>query len=434
MIGPVRSWSAWSPLLWGILTLVLLVGVLGAWSVFTTISGAVIAPGQIEVAQNRQVVQHPDGGVVAQIRVVEGSQVTAGDVLIRLDGTLLASESAIVENQLLEILARRARLEAERDGAARVVFPPDLLRAASERPEVAELSDGQIKLFDVRRETLTQQIDQRDRRIGQITSQIEGIDAQSTALKRQLALLHQELVVQRRLLAKGLAHAARVLELEREQARLDGQVGDLRSSRAQAEGKITEIEIEKLGLVSQRQESAASELRDVGYHALELAERHRSLAERVARLDIRAPVSGVVMQLQVTTPRAVIRPADPVLYLIPQDRPLVIVARVPTTQVDELHLGQDVRLHFSAFSSRSTPELTGQLSVLSADVLQDDQTQAPYYRAEITLAPGEREKLDGEALLPGMPVEVFIRTQDRTPLAYLLKPFSDYLYRAFRES
>ena len=434
MIGPVRSWSAWSPLLWGILTLVLLVGGLGAWSVFTTISGAVIAPGQIEVAQNRQVVQHPDGGVVAQIRVVEGSQVAAGDVLIRLDGTLLASELAIVENQLLEILARRARLEAERDGAARVVFPPDLQRAASERPEVAELSDGQIKLFDVRRETLTQQIDQRDKRIGQIISQIEGIDAQSTALKRQLALLHQELVVQRRLLAKGLAHAARVLELEREQARLDGQVGDLRSSRAQAEGKITEIEIEKLGLVSQRQESAASELRDVGYHALELAERYRSLAERVARLDIRAPVSGVVMQLQVTTPRAVIRPADPVLYLIPQDRPLVIVARVPTTQVDELHLGQDVRLHFSAFSSRSTPELTGQLSVLSADVLQDDHTQAPYYRAEITLAPGEREKLDGEALLPGMPVEVFIRTQDRTPLAYLLKPFSDYLDRAFRES
>lgn len=434
MIGPVRSWSAWSPLIWGMLTLVLLVGGLGAWSVFTTISGAVIAPGQIEVAQNRQVVQHPDGGVVAQINVAEGSTVTAGDVLIRLDGTLLLSEAAIVENQLLEIQARRARLEAERDGLAKVVFPPDLLRAASERPEVAELSDGQIKLFEVRRETLTQQIDQRDKRIGQIVNQIEGVDAQSAALERQLVLLHQELVVQRGLLAKGLAHGSRVLELDREHARLDGQVGDLRSNRAQAEGKITEIEIEKLGLVSQRRESAVSELRDVGYHELELVERHRSLVNRVARLDIRAPVSGIVMQLQVTTPRAVLRPADPVLYLVPQDRPLVIVARVPAIQVDELHLGQDVRLHFSAFSSRSTPELTGQLNVLSPDVLKDDSTQAPYYRAEITLAPGERERLDGEALLPGMPVEVFIRTKDRTPLAYLLTPFVAYLDRAFRES
>lgn len=429
-----RSWSAGSPLFWGLLTVGLLIGGAGTWSVLATISGAVIAPGQIEVAQNRQVVQHPDGGVVAEIHVSEGSRVEAGDVLIRLDGTLLTSEAAIVQNQLFEILARRARLEAERDEAERVIFPSELLRAAKDHPEVAELTDGQVKLFDVRRETLAQQIVQRDKRIGQIESQIAGLDAQRAAVDRQLALLQQELVVQRGLLAKGLAQAARVLELEREQARLDGQIGDLVASRAQADGKITEIQIEKLGLASQRREEAVSELRDVGYHELELAERHRALAERVSRLDIRAPVSGLVMQLQVTTPRAVIRAAEPVLYLIPQDRPLVIVARVPTTQVDELHIGQDVRLHFSAFSSRSTPELIGRLSVLSADVLRDERTQAPYYRAEITLAPGEQEKLEGEALLPGMPVEAFIRTQDRTPLAYLLKPFSDYLDRAFRES
>ena len=434
MTAPVRPWSARAPLLWGILTLLVLVGGLGSWSALATISGAVIAPGQVEVAQNRQVVQHPDGGVVAQISVAEGSRVRAGDVLVRLDGTLLLSETAIVENQLLEILARRARLEAERDGAAHVVFAPDLLQAAAERAEVAELSDGQVKLFDVRRETLRQQIDQRDKRIGQILSQIEGLDAQSASLERQLALLQQELTVQSGLLAKGLAQAARVLDLEREQARLEGQAGDLKSSRAQAEGRITEIEIEKLGLASQRREAAVTELRDVGYHELELAERHRSLAERLARLDIRAPVSGIVMQLQVTTPQAVIRPADPVLYLVPQDRPLVIVARVPTTQVDELHIGQQVRLHLSAFSSRSTPELIGQLSVLSADVMRDDRTQAPYYRAEISLTPGELDKLQGETLLPGMPVEAFIHTQDRTPMAYLLQPFTNYLGRAFRES
>ena len=246
--------------------------------------------------------------------------------------------------------------------------------------------------------------------------------------------MQQELTVQRGLLAKGLAQAARVLDLEREQAQLEGQAGDLKSSRAQAEGRITEIEIEKLGLASQRREAAVTELRDVGYHELELAERQRSLAERLARLEIRAPVAGIVMQLQVTTPQAVIRPADPVLYLVPQDRPLVIVARVPTTQVDELHIGQQVRLHLSAFSSRSIPELVGQLSVLSADVMRDDRTQVPYYRAEISLTPGELDKLQGETLWPGMPVEAFIHTQDRTPMAYLLQPFTNYLGRAFRES
>ena len=428
------SWSARRPLFWGFLTTAILFGGFGAWSVLTTLSGAVIAPGQIEVAQNRQVVQHPDGGVVEEINVSEGSKVKAGDILIRLDGSLLRSELAIVENQLFELIARRGRLEAERDDAPEVTFPAELLDVAQGRPEVSELTQGQTKLFDVRRETLEQQVDQRDKQIGQIRNQIEGIDAQSTALVSQLGLLAEERESQEELLAKGLAQAARVLALQREEARLQGQVGELKATRAQAEGRITEIEIEKLGLASQRREDASTELRDVANRELELVERRRALMERISRLDIRAPVSGIVLGLQVTTPRSVIRAADPVLYLIPQDRPLVIAARIPTNHIDEIRIGQEVRLHFSAFSSRTTPELMGRVTVVSADALKDERTQVSYYRAEISLEAGEAEKLNGELLVPGMPVEAFIRTYDRTPLAYLIKPFTDYFNRAFRET
>jgi HlyD family secretion protein len=429
-----RAWSARRPLLWGFLTLLIIVGGLGTWSVMTNLAGAIIASGQLEVEQKRQVVQHPDGGVVAEINVTEGQEVKAGDILLRLDGEMMRSELAIVENQLFETLARRARLEAERDDADGLTFNPELVAAAANRAEVAELTEGQVNLFQARRETLAQQIDQMAKRNSQIRNQIEGIDAQSTALLEQLRLIEQELETQQGLLERGLAQVARVLELQREQARLQGQVGSLTASRAEAEGKITENDIAMLQLRSTRREEAATQLRDIGFNELELAERRRSLTEQVERLDIRAPVSGVVLGLTVTTPRSVIRAADPVLYIIPQDRPLVIAAQVPTIHIDQIHVGQPARLHFSAFSSRTTEELQGSVVVVAADATTDERTQMAYYRIEIELNPGEIDKLDGLVLVPGMPVEAFIRTDDRTPMAYLVKPFTDYFVRAFRET
>ncbi len=431
---PARVWSARRPLLWGFLTLLVVVGGFGSWSVLTELSGAIIAPGQLEVEQRRQIVQHPDGGVVAEIRVTEGQAVAAGDILLRLDGDMLKSELSIVENQLFEIRARRARLEAERDDSTAVTFPEELTTAAAARPEVAELTEGQVSLFQARRETLSQQVDQLAKRNGQIRNQIEGIDAQAVALKEQLRLIDQELATQQDLLAKGLAQMARVLELQREQARLQGQVGSLTASRAEAEGKITENDIQVLQLRSARREEAATQLRDIGYNELELAERRRSLTEQVERLDIRAPVSGLVLGLAVTTPRSVIRAAEPVMYIIPQDRPLVIAAKVPTIHIDQVHVGQAARLHFSAFSSRTTEELQGRVAVVAADVTTDEATKTAFYRIEVTLDPGEIEKLRGLVLVPGMPVEAFIRTDERTPMAYLIKPFTDYFTRAFRET
>ena len=432
MITP-SPWSARAPLMLGAVTLVALLGGFGLWSVTSTISGAIVAQGRIEVELNRQIVQHPDGGVVAEILVSEGASVKAGDILIRLDGALLKSELAIVEGQLFETQARRARLEAERDDLTEITFTTDLLNLSQDRPDVAEQLEGQRRLFAARADTLARTAEQLGKRRAQTLAQIDGIDAQSAALSRQLSLIGEELADQQTLLDRGLAQAPRVLALQREEARLAGAVGELAATRAQAESRVTETDLEILRIKATRREEASTQLRDIGSTELELTERRRALLERIGRLDIRAPAAGTVLGLQVTTPRAVLRAADAVAFIIPQDRPLVIAAQIPPIQIDEVQVGQQVKLVFPAFSSRTTPELNGLITIVSADVLTDAASNLSYYRAEIALTPDEATRL-GQPLLPGMPVEAFIQTTARTPFAYLVKPFTDYFARAFRES
>ncbi|MCQ0971273.1 HlyD family type I secretion periplasmic adaptor subunit [Paracoccus sp. TK19116] len=418
----------------GLICIFLLVGGFGAWAYSSRIAGAVVASGQVEVQSQRQIVQHPDGGVVQEILVKEGDTVEAGQPLLRLDGALLRTELAIVEGQYFEILARRGRLEAERADTEDVTFPEDLVANASERADLAALMDGQRSLFIARRDTLRQSLDRLAQQTEQVGAQVRGIDAQSAALEQQQGFLDEELTDQRSLLERGLAQAPRVLALEREAARLAGQLGEMEASRAEAETRRTEIGIERLRLEAERRETAEAELRDLAYRELELAERRRSLTEQISRLEIRAPVSGVVLDLQVTTLRSVIRPADPILYLIPQDRPLLVGVRIATINIDEIEIGQPVRLRFSAFSSRTTPEIEGVLSRIAADASVDERTQAAFYRADVTIPPAEIEKLGEQALVPGMPAEVFIQTGERSPMTYLLKPLADYFNRAFRET
>lgn len=430
--------DAFSPrrhLVIGLLALVVLVGGFGTWAVLSNISGAIIASGQVEVDQNRQIVQHPDGGVVAEIAVDEGDMVELGDVLIRLDPTLLQSELSIVESQLFELIARRGRLEAERDGADTIVFEQELIDLAATNPDILDLMDGQSRLFQARNDSLDKEIEQLQKRRQQITTQVQGIEAQKNSLDRQLALIEEELEGQQALLDQGLTQASRVLALQREQARLSGTMGELTAQGGQAQERITEIDIEILKLGTSRREDAITRLRDLQFRELELAEQRRTLKERLSRMDIRAPVSGIVYGKTVYTPRSVIRPADPVLFLIPQDRPLVIASRVEPIHIDQVFVGQEVTVRFSAFDSRTTPELVGRVTQVSADAFVDEATQGTFYRAEIQLGEDELAKLpDGLTLIPGMPVEAFIRTEDRSPLTYLVKPLTDYFKKAFRES
>lgn len=432
---PDNRWPAARPVIMGLLGLIVLLGGVGTWTMTTQIAGAIVASGRIEVDRNRQIVQHEMGGVVAAVLVDEGDTVAAGDLLIQLDPRNLASQLAITEGHLFELMARRGRFEAERDIADAVAFDDELVVAGVANSDVQELMDGQRNLFYARRASVAQESEKLGMRQDQIKAQIIGIEAQSASLARQLELIEQELLGKQSLLDRGLAQTSTVLALQREQARLSGRIGELSASKAESEGRATEIDIEILRIGTSDREEAIARLRDLRYRELALVEQRRALKAEIDQLDIRAPVSGIVYAMQVQTPRSVVRGADALLYLVPQDRPLVIAARVSPTNVDQIVVGQQVTLRMSALDQRVTPELVGQVMQISADTIEERLTGELYFRAEIALRPGEMEKLaEGIILLPGMPVEAFIRTEDRSPMAYLIKPMVDYFARAFRES
>jgi HlyD family secretion protein len=427
------GWSARGFIRFGLVCVLLLGGGFGTWAATATLSGAVIATGQLRVETNRQVVQHPDGGVVGDILVRNGDTVEAGDVLLRLDDTLLRSELAALESQLYEMMARRGRLEAAQVDAVTVAFDPELVEAAATDREVKKLIEGQRALFHAKRESTAKELEVLGEKILQLREQINGAQAEIKALTRQSELIAKELADQQQLFAKGLAQATRVLALEREASRLEGSAGQLTARVAQLKGEISEIEIERVRKAATDREEAITELREFGFRELELEQKRLALLERLSRLDLRAPRPGRVHDMAVHALQSVVRPAEPVLYIVPSDTTLVVDARIDPINIDQIHRGQDAVLRFSAFNARVTPEIFGTVETVAPDVVEDPQTQQTYYQAELELKEGELAKLDEQQLLPGMPVEVYIRTSARTPINYLFKPISDYFNRAMRE-
>lgn len=424
-----------SPFLYlGYAALVVLVLGLGTWSAMARISGAIVASGTIAVEGNRQVVQHPTGGVIEAIFVRDGNVVEEGDILIKLDGKSLISELGIVEGQWFEILARKSRISAERDGLAAVAFGPEVLERAEGDAVIRDLITAQEQQFEARRKTQADEASQLDERKVQIANQIDGLDAQQDATQSQIDLIAREIEGQEALLAQGLTQITRVLTPQRELARLRGSAGQTEASIAESRGRIAEIEIERVRLASKLREDAIAELRDLEYREIELRERRDALLEEISRLDLRAPVGGIVYGSTADTLRGVIRPAEPILYIVPQDSPLIVRSRIMGINIDQIHVGQPAVLRFSAFDMRTTPEVAGELIAVSADVFEDERTGASYYRADIRMAENAQSLLGSRTLLPGMPVEAFIRGEDRSPLNYLLKPFLDYFSRAFREA
>ena len=426
-------WNARLPLILGFAAIILLVGVVGAWSVGTRIAGAVVATGVIKVESERQVVQHPDGGVVGTILARDGDRVEAGATLVRLDDTFLLSELSIVERQLLEIQVRKARLAAERDGEDAV--------SLGELPEFILLDQawiddqikGQVALFDARRVSLSQEVQQLDEQRVQIDQQIDGMEAQLTAFSKQLEIIASERADLEGLLEKGLVQQGRVLELLREEAGLQGEIGRLTASIAEARTRQSSLAIESLKLTDSRREEAITRLRDIQYSEIELLERKQSLTERLNRMEVRAPVSGTVFGSTVFAVGGVIRPADPMMYIVPGDQPLEVSARIDPIDIDQVYPGQPVALVFSTFSRRTTPEVQATVHRVSADAVEDQSSGLSYYEAIVAPDPESLLGLGDLQLLPGMPVEVYLKTEERTPLAYLTQPLTVYFNRAFRE-
>lgn len=425
-----RNFGVRSRLGFGLSVIALLVVGFGGWAMTAELSGAVIAQGLVVVDRHVKKIQHRDGGIVSKIFVSNGDKVQAGDILVRLDDTQLNANLAIIRSQLIELKGRRARLAAERDGASSVTFPDQFLSLG---PEAAKVKSGEERLFQVNRETRQGQIDQLNLRITQLQSEITGLRAQQEAKSSELALIEKELNSIRQLKKRNLTTASRVYAMEREAARLNGERGGLTSQIARAEGQISEVRVQILSIEQTVRSETQKQLRDIDARLTELREREVAAKDQLNRVQMRAPLAGTIHELAVHTVGGVITPAEPVMLIVPEGDDLTIEARIAPSDIDQVLPGQFATLRFSAFSQQNTPAVDGRVLKVSADVTKDDATGQRYYVGRVAFAEDASVKLGGQKLLPGMPVEVFITTGERTALSYLTKPFVDQLARTFRE-
>jgi HlyD family secretion protein len=427
------TWSTRRYSFAGFVVIVALILGMGVWGSQASLAGAVIAQGRVEVEARSQVVQHPDGGIVRTIAVRDGDTVARGQPLILLDGSELESQKAILGGQLTEFRARAARLKAERDGADAVAVPEDLVALGRGDPATAEAVASEVALFNARLGSLKEAVSSYDEQSKQVETEIDGQIAQVAALADQVDLVGQELASSQALLQKGLLEAPRVLALQRETARLVGTKAETEAAVARNRGRIAQIKVEILRLTAERREQAVTELRDVQSKISELSQQIEAVDLKLSRLALKAPMAGRVHDLKVFSQDAVIRPAEPVLYIIPDNGALTVLAKVDLYHVDSLQVGQVATLRFSSFNARTTPEVSASLVRVGADTSVDERTGIAFYEAELHVSTEELAKLGNQQLVPGMPVEVFIQTEARTPLSYMAKPFTDYFERAFRE-
>ena len=470
----VRGYSSRRPLMLGFVTLAALVAGLFGWGAATTIAGAVIAVGQVDVETHVQVVEHEDGGTVADILVRDGDRVAAGDMLIGLRDAALRSEEELLQAEAVELTAWRNRLEAEFRGAEAIAWDARLTDRARSDAETGGVLEGQRRLFEARRTSRAGQVAQLRERIGQTRRQIAGLEAQADALKRQRAFIGREIDTQRSLFEDGLTELHRLLGLEREAARLDGLAGDTASRIAGAHGRIAEIEIAILQIGDRRVEDAERQAREVQAREIQVRERLAEIRRRLSEMEVRAPVAGEIYRMEVFAPGEVVQPGEPILRILPDGADLVVRAQLEPIHADQVHAGQEAVLLFSAFPARTTPEFEGRVTWVSADAVRDERTGLSWYEMELQIgraverdedlsavawasalydsvavriagapeASGRQASADPAAargneldlaLAPGMPVEVHIRTAERTPLSYLVKPLTDYFRRSLRE-
>ena len=410
---------------------VLVVGV-GGWAATAVISGAVVASGSVVVDSNVKKVQHPTGGIVGELRVRDGDRVHASDVVVRLDETVTRANLAIVTKGLGEMMARKARLESERDGLDTITFPAQLVADAGD-PDRAAAMDSERKLFNLRKTARSGQKAQLRERIAQLGEEITGLTAQQNSKAKEIALIERELAGVRELWKQNLVQLTRLTALEREATRLDGERGQLIAAAAQAKGKIAETALQILQIDQDIASDVAKELREVDGKIGEFVERKVAAEDQLKRTDIRAPQDGTVFQLAVHTVGGVITAGDPIMLIVPEADNLSVEVKVNPQDIDQLQLNQKAILRFSAFNIRTTPEIEGVVTRISADTSTDQRTGQSYYTVRIAMPADQIERLGEVKLLPGMPVEAFMQTRDRTMLSYLIKPLHDQFLRAFRE-
>lgn len=415
----------------GTLLSLILIGGVGGWAANARLNGAVVSTGTVEVDQKLKSVQHRDGGIVSEIAVREGDSVGVGQVLIRLDDTQVKAESEIVRAQILELAVKRARLIADRDGQDRIVlqqlpFAPD--------ESVLDLAlAGETRLLKGNRTHRESQKEQLELATQQVRDEVRGLEAQLDAKVAEIALLKTEFARVKGLAEKKLIETSRASSLERDLTRLMGEEGEISAAIARANTRENEIRLQIIGIDEASRTDAQRELVPIDTRLSELQERYTATQDRLMRTEIRAPIAGIINELNVHTLGGVISPAEILATIVPQDARLRIAVKVAPQSIDQVSVDRPARLRFTAFNQRVTPELAGRVVHISPATTRDSAAEQPYYLGEVSLDEGELAKLPEARLLPGMPVEVYISTDERTPLSYLAKPIADQFARAFTE-
>ena len=416
----------------GLLIIMIMGGGVGGWASTVRLSGALIAPGSVVVESNVKRVQHPTGGIVGELFVREGDRVRQGDILVRLDDTITRTSLAIVTKGLDELAARRARLEAERDGGDKLVFPAPLV-ARSGNAEVRAILDGERKLFDLRRNARAGQTEQLRQRVDQLKDEIRGLQAQKEAKEEEIQLVNREREGVLELRTRNLVPVTKLTDLDRQAARLRGEVGQLVAQTAQVEGKISETELQILQIGRDLSSEVARETREIDGKIGEFVERKTAAEDQLKRVDIRAPQDGAVFQSTIHTVGGVINAGETVMLIVPDADALTVEAKVNPQDIDQVQIGQPALLRLSALNQRTTPEIKGYVSRISADITTDQRTGSSYFTVRIAMPSSEVTQLGDVRIVPGMPVEAFVLTGERTMMSYLVKPLSDHLMRMFRE-
>jgi HlyD family secretion protein len=431
--GNRRSWTIQKPIAVGWAAVIGLFGLVFVWAVTFNISGAVIGKGQVQASANRIAVQHPIGGVVSEILAKSGDRVKSGSVVVRLEDSSLRSELATVESELFGLLANEARLEAELNGRSSLSLDPILQEAAANNPGLRSLLNQQQRQLQASRGSLSTEVAILQQQRNQIAEEARGIEAALAAKREEVALLSGDLARAQETFKKGYTTVHVVSGLQRELVKAKGEAGSLAAKRAELNGKLSEQQLKTYASPLDVRMLSADKLNLSKQQSQKLIESRNGLLYKLSQLDVRAPVSGVIFDSKVLGPRSVIEAAKPIMYIVPDTKPSLVVVRVDARDIEQVQVGQLAGLRFTTFNKRSTPIIAGRVTAVSADTFLDEKTQTSYYFVDVRMIASELQKLGDVELISGMPVEAFLQTEGRTPASYVTRPISEFFARAFRD-
>ncbi|MCJ2078134.1 HlyD family type I secretion periplasmic adaptor subunit [Methylobacterium sp. E-016] len=407
-------------------------GVMGAWAAVARLDRAVVSPGTIAVENSRKVVQHFEGGMVREVLVKEGQTVHEGDLVLRLDPIQANASVDLFRSQLDATLVQEARLLAERDGQNNLELPPEILARRTE-PAVARVIADQTAQLKERRGSLVGQIELLESRVRQLKNEISGVTVEKAATEQQVGFINQELVGLRQLREKNLIPMNRLLSMERERTRLEGIIGRSVADMAKAENGINETGLQITQLRQKLQEDIAGQLLEARQKSAELREKFAVAQDVLRRLEVRAPRSGVVQNLKVYTIGQVVRSAEPLMEIVPDDDKLVVHVQFAPNDLETVHAGMPAEIKFPSFHSRRIPTILGNLETVSRDRLIDETTRQPYFLGIVQISKLQIPEMMQGRLVAGMPAEVIVTTGERTALSYVVSPFFEALGHSFNE-